>query len=174
MENLPDILFRIELLLERGGGILWLILIASFVMWTLIIERYYFLLVIYPDHLRQLIDEWQQRHERYSWYAQRIRDGMLAELSLNVRKSLLPIKTLTAVLPMLGLFGTVIGMIQVFDVMTVFGTSNVRGFADGISVALITTMAGLMTALSGLYFSANLEHRAQRALEYARDLLRRE
>jgi biopolymer transport protein ExbB len=174
MGNLPDTLFRIELLLERGGEVLWLILIVSFTMWTLIIERYYFLMVIYPAHLRQLIDEWQQRQEHYSWYAQRIREGMLAELSLNVRKFLLSIKTLTAILPMLGLFGTVIGMIQVFDVMTVFGTSNVRGFADGISVALITTMAGLVTALSGLYFSANLEHRAQRALQHARDLLRRE
>ena len=174
MESMPDTLFRIELLLERGGGVLWLILIASFVMWTLIIERYYFLLIIYPTQVRQLIDRWQQRQERYSWYAQRIREGMLAELSLNVRKFMLSIKTLTAMLPMLGLFGTVIGMIQVFDVMTVFGNSNIRGFADGISVALITTMAGLVTALSGLYFSANLEHRAQRALQHARDLLRRE
>jgi len=174
MGNLPDILFRIELLLERGGGVLWLILITSFVMWALIIERYYFLLLIYPGYLQQLIEEWCQRRERHSWYAQRIREGMLIELSLNLRTFLLPIKALTAVLPMLGLLGTVIGMIQVFDVMTVFGTSNVRGFAGGISVALITTMAGLVTALSGLYFSVNLEYRAQRALQHARDLLRRE
>ncbi|QBQ53620.1 MotA/TolQ/ExbB proton channel family protein [Nitrosococcus wardiae] len=174
MGALADNLFQIELLLERGGGVLWVILVASVLMWVLIIERYYFMLVLYPAQLQQLIDYWQQRQERHSWHAQCIREGMIAELSQNLRKFLLPIKTLTAVLPMLGLLGTVIGMIQVFDVMTVFGTGNVRGFAGGISVALITTMAGLVTALSGLYFSANLEHRAQRAIQHARDLLRQE
>jgi biopolymer transport protein ExbB len=141
-------------------------------MWALIVERYYFLLVLHPIHLQQLMEAWQQRQERRSWYAQRIREGMIAEVSSNLRRFLLPIKTLTAVLPMLGLLGTVIGMIQVFDVITVFGTGNTRGFAGGISIALITTMAGLVTALSGLYFSANLEHRVARTIEQAMDLLR--
>jgi biopolymer transport protein ExbB len=172
MGALSDNLFRIEWLLEQGGEVLWLILIVSLLMWVLIIERYYFLLVLHPAHLQQLIEAWQQRPERRSWYAQRIREGMIAEVSSHLRRFLLPIKTLTAVLPMLGLLGTVIGMIQVFDVMTVFGTGNTRGFAGGISVALITTMAGLVTALSGLYFSANLEHRVTRTIEQAMDLLR--
>ncbi|MGR6034976.1 MAG: MotA/TolQ/ExbB proton channel family protein [Candidatus Nitrosoglobus sp.] len=172
MGALSDDLFRIEWLLEQGGEVLWLILVASLLMWVLIIERYYFLLVLHPAHLQQLIEAWQQRPEHRSWYAQRIREGMIAEISSHLRRFLLPIKTLTAVLPMLGLLGTVIGMIQVFDVMTVSGTGNTRGFAGGISVALITTMAGLVTALSGLYFSANLEHRVTRTIEQAMDLLR--
>lgn len=174
MKAWTDHLFQIELLLERGGGVLWVILVASILMWVLIIERYYFMVVVYPAQLQSLLADWQQRRERHSWYAQRIREGMIAELSQNLCKFLLLIKTLTAALPMLGLLGTVSGMIQVFDVMAVFGTGNVRGFAGGISVALITTMAGLVTALSGFYFSTNLEHRAQRAIQHARDLLRRE
>lgn len=174
MGVLSDSLFRIELLLEKGGIVLWLILMASLLMWMLIIERYYFLLMLHPLRLQQFLRQWQQRQDRQSWYAQRIREGMVAELSISLYRFLLLIKTLAAVLPMLGLLGTVMGMIQVFDVMTVFGTGNVRGFAGGISVALITTMAGLVTALSGLYLSANLEHRAQRAVEHARDSLRRE
>ena len=51
-------------------------------------------------------------------------------------------------------------MIKVFDVITVFGTGNTRGMASGISEALVTTMAGLFTALSGLYFVSDLERRA--------------
>ncbi len=78
-----------------------------------------------------------------------------------MRRYLLPISTLTGALPLLGLLGTVSGMIDTFDVMTVFGNSNVRGMAGGISQALFTTMAGLLTALSGFYFSANLESRAR-------------
>jgi biopolymer transport protein ExbB len=50
-------------------------------------------------------------------------------------------------------------MITTFEVMTVFGTGNIRGMADGISQALVTTMAGLLAALSGLYFANDLEQR---------------
>jgi biopolymer transport protein ExbB len=75
---------------------------------------------------------------------------------------------------MLGLLGTVDGMIQTFDVMTVFGTGNVRGMAGGISVALITTMGGLLTALSGLYFTTQIEERVNRQVHNVADALTRE
>ena len=84
------------------------------------------------------------------------------------------IKTLTMALPMLGLLGTVHGMIQTFDVMTVFGTGNTRGMAGGISIALITTMGGLLTALSGLYFSTQLQQRVTRTVDNVADALRRD
>jgi biopolymer transport protein ExbB len=72
---------------------------------------------------------------------------------------------LTQILPLLGLLGTVSGMIKVFEVIYAFGAGNARGMAAGISEALITTMAGLITALSGLFFAANLESRARHARE---------
>lgn len=170
----PDSLFRTELLLHRGGWVLWAILAASCLMWALILERYYFLRVRYPGYLRALIAQWQRRRERRSWYAQRIRQGMIAEAAGGLRRHLLSIQTLTGVLPMLGLLGTVIGMVQVFDTMTAFGSGHVRRFASGIATALVTTIAGLVTALPGLYFSANLEHRVARAIHHTADSLRRE
>ena len=84
------------------------------------------------------------------------------------------IKTLIVALPMLGLLGTVDGMIQTFDVLTVFGTGNARGMAGGISVALITTMGGLLAALSGMYFSTQLEQRVARSVDNVADALRRD
>jgi len=78
-------------------------------------------------------------------------------------KRLEVIRTLTSVLPLVGLLGTVSGMIKVFQVITIFGTGNTRGMAAGIAEALLTTMAGLLTALSGLYFVSNLENRAERS-----------
>jgi biopolymer transport protein ExbB len=65
-------------------------------------------------------------------------------------------------------------MIQTFDVLTVFGTGNVRGMAGGISVALITTMGGLLAALSGMYFSTQLEQRVSREIDNVADALRRD
>jgi biopolymer transport protein ExbB len=82
------------------------------------------------------------------------------------------LQALTGILPLLGLLGTVSGMIKVFEVITVFGTGNTRGMASGISEALVTTMAGLFTALSGLYFVSDLENRSQNlALRFETELV---
>jgi biopolymer transport protein ExbB len=83
-----------------------------------------------------------------------------------MHRFLLPIHTLSSILPLLGLLGTINGMIKVFEVITVFGVGNARGMAAGISEALITTMAGLVTALSGLYFCVNLQSLTERASDH--------
>jgi len=174
MEILTNSFFNIQLLMEHGGTVLWLILLASIMMWMLIIERYVFVYWLYPKQIKAMIRNWLQRNERNSWFAQQIRQGMIAESSRLLHRYLLSIRTLSVALPMLGLLGTVDGMIQTFDVMTVHGTGNVRGMASGISVALITTMGGLMTALSGLYFSTQLEQRVSREVENVADSLQRD
>ncbi|WP_273149431.1 MotA/TolQ/ExbB proton channel family protein [Methylophaga thiooxydans] len=174
MDSLTDSLFRIQLLMESGGFVLWLILLVSILMWSLIIERYLFVYIQHPRSVKSMIDEWRQRQDRTSWYAQQIRQGMIAKNRVSLQRYLMSIRTLTAALPMLGLLGTVNGMIQVFDVMTVFGTGNTRGMAGGISVALITTMGGLLTALSGLYFSTQLTQTVSRKVDNVADALRRE
>ncbi len=76
-----------------------------------------------------------------------------------------------AILPLLGLLGTVTGMIQVFNVMAVVGTSNARLMAGGVSAATIPTMAGLVAALSGLYLAVYLQRRANKATHVITDIL---
>ncbi len=76
-----------------------------------------------------------------------------------------------AILPLLGLLGTVTGMIQVFNVMAVVGTSNARLMAGGVSAATIPTMAGLVAALSGLYLAVYLQRRANKAAHVITDIL---
>jgi biopolymer transport protein ExbB len=157
--------------LARGGSVLLLILALSVLMWALILERYWFLFVTHPRRLQRGVREWEARADRSSWYARRIREGLIAESSIALRESLLPIRVIAMVLPMLGLLGTVAGMIQTFDVITVFGMTNTRGMAAGVSQALLTTLAGLVTSLSGLYFISNLEHRAELETRKAADTL---
>ena len=65
------------------------------------------------------------------------------------------VKTLVALCPLLGLLGTVTGMIEVFDVMAIAGSGNARAMAAGVSKATIPTMAGMVAAISGLYFSVS-------------------
>jgi biopolymer transport protein ExbB len=83
-------------------------------------------------------------------------------VDLELRRGIQIIKSLVALCPMLGLIGTVTGMIEVFDVMAVAGSGNVRGMAGGVSKATLPTMAGMVAALSGLIFSVQLERRANR------------
>ena len=85
-----------------------------------------------------------------------------------LRGRLAVIAALAGVAPLLGLLGTVLGMIETFQVISVFGTSNARAMATGISVALITTETGLLIAIPGLFISGALIRKSKR-LESALD-----
>jgi biopolymer transport protein ExbB len=148
-------------LFEQGGAVLWSILVASIYMWFLLAERYWFHWMQLPGLRKRLYEEWLGQPARLTpSLAYRRIESLVGDLRTEARRNLLPLQALVAILPLLGLLGTVSGMIKVFDVITVFGTGNTRGMASGISEALVTTMAGLFTALSGLYFVSDLERRA--------------
>lgn len=157
--------------LDRGGPVVLAILLASTLMWTLIIERYYFMHRIYPARLQAAVKAWRARADHRSWHAHCIREQMLSELTVLLRRHLILIRSLTTVLPLLGLLGTVTGMVTSFEVLRVFGTGNARGLTAGISQALFATLAGLLTALSGLYFSLHLQRRARAAIHQAEQSL---
>jgi len=101
------------------------------------------------------------RQDTTSWYAHRIREAWISEASEKLDQRMLLIKTLVAVCPLIGLLGTVTGMISVFETMANQGTGNARLMASGISMATIPTMAGMVAALSGVFFSSRLETKAK-------------
>ena len=156
---------------EAGGGVLWVILAATVVMWTLIVERLWFFAAVMPRRIDAAAGEWLARPERDSWWALSIREQTLSELLVEARRYMPMIRTLMAVLPLLGLLGTVTGMIQVFDVIAVQGTGDARAMASGVSAATIPTMAGLVAALSALYFVSALERRLRREVQRAEEAM---
>jgi len=83
------------------------------------------------------------------------------KLRPRINRYLPAIAVLGSIAPLLGLLGTVIGMIATFDVISTFGTGNAKGMANGISIALVTTEAGLLVAIPGLLMSAALARRAK-------------
>ncbi|MFH0727792.1 MAG: MotA/TolQ/ExbB proton channel family protein [Pseudomonadota bacterium] len=90
---------------------------------------------------------------------------ILDETEMRIRRSLDAylevIRVLAALAPLLGLLGTVTGMINTFEILTLFGTGNPKGMASGISEALITTETGLVVAIPGLYLQGFLARRAR-------------
>ncbi|MGV6818479.1 MAG: MotA/TolQ/ExbB proton channel family protein [Thiotrichales bacterium] len=78
----------------------------------------------------------------------------------NLRKGLPLLKVLAAIAPLLGLLGTVTGMIGTFQAITLFGTGDPKLMAGGISQALVTTVLGLVAAIPLLLLHSLLNSRA--------------
>lgn len=154
----PDWLFEF---IETGGNILWVLLVVTVVLWTVILERLWFYNFVFPKHVRGWESEWHARRDRSSWRARAIRELLVSRADVELRSGLPLLKMLVAICPLLGLLGTVTGMLEVFDVVALKGTSDPRAMSAGISHATITTMAGLVIALSGLYFSIGFPQRAR-------------
>lgn len=149
--------------IERGGPVLIAIFAVTAVMWTAIIERVLYIALFHRRRVKDALAEWAARRERHSWHAHKVRTMLLSTVSERLEQSLGLIKTLIAICPLLGLLGTVTGMIEVFDVMAVSGSGNARAMAGGVSRATIPTMAGMVAALSGLLISTQLQRYATRA-----------
>jgi len=157
--------------MELGGNVLWAIMFVLFLMWTFILERIWYMYKVHPIRKIAILAEWESRADTTSWYAKQIRERMISETSVALKDRIGMIKALIAICPLLGLLGTVTGMIAVFDVMTYSGGGNARAMAGGVSMATVPTMAGMVAALSGVYFGTWLEHKARTESEKLEDLL---
>lgn len=141
--------------LNEASGIFWVIMILSVVMWWTITRCYLQCYLEYPKLSLDYQKTWLTWQEKPRGLRIAIKDGFTAELNNHLSRKLILIKTLTSVLPLLGLLGTVDGMIDNFSVLSnSLGVSEL--FSSGIAQALLTTLAGLVTGLSGLFFCHNL------------------
>jgi len=151
---------KVREFVEQGGDVLLVIAFTTAVMWTLMIERFWYFRVGHKRMTEEIKKLWQGRVDRSSWNAHQIRRQLISQVAERLNAGLGLINTTVAICPMLGLLGTVTGMIEVFDVMAA-GAGNTRGMAGGVSKATLPTMAGMVAALSGMLFSIQLQRFAQ-------------
>jgi biopolymer transport protein ExbB len=156
---------------EAGGIILWPIFGVTIVLWMLLLERYWYLYLIFPGRKDAIVKDWKQREDRTSWYAHRIREKTLSEVNMETRTMVPLIKSLVAIIPLLGLLGTVTGMIQVFEALSSLGSTNARAMAHGVSAAILPTMAAMTVAVFSLYFVYVVEKRIRESNEELEDEL---
>lgn len=157
--------------LGAGGMVLRIIMVTTFFMWALIIERMMYWSGAHSGVAKRANRAWGARNDHKSWYAHAVRDRLISETVQEAARFNNVIRALVAVTPLLGLLGTVTGMVQVFDVMAVTGSSNARLMAAGISKATIPTMAGLVASLSGLIFINAFDRNVQKASHQISDEL---
>ena len=156
---------------ERGGDVLLVIAGVTAFMWALIYERVWYFWTAHRKEAAKVRAAWAARADHSSWRAHQIRRMLVSRVGLRLDQRLWPIETVVKLCPMLGLLGTVTGMIEVFDVMALSGSGNARGMAAGVSKATLPTMAGMVGALSGMLFSIQLRRFAREETDRVGDSL---
>ncbi len=168
-------------LVKAGGFLMWPIIACSVIAMAIILERLwaYQAKKVMPENLLAQIWKLHQNNQLTAAHVATVRNGsplgrMLAHGLLNrdhprevmkeaveeegrqvvheLERYLNTLGTIAAISPLLGLLGTVIGMIKVFTAITSAGVGNPAVLAGGISEALITTAAGLVVAIPSLIF----------------------
>jgi biopolymer transport protein ExbB len=157
--------------MDMGGDVLWLIAMLLFVMWMLIFERVWYFKTGWKKDAGKAIAQWEGRSERKSWEARQIREKLISQSRIQINQYLPVIKTMVALCPLLGLLGTVTGMIEVFNIMAVTGGGDAKSMAGGVSRATVPTMAGMVAALSGVFANTYVTRVAQREGEFLEDNL---
>jgi biopolymer transport protein ExbB len=173
-------------LMNTGGTVMWILFVLNFFLWYGLGYRYFLLKRGTKGNVRRLINKHETRGENQAMrgmldYA--VSDALKAanearEVGVNIRKHingvLLPyysdvnhyrimVKTIVVLAPLVGLLGTVIGMIETFDALqnsSMF--SQGTSISGGISKALFTTELGLVVAVPGLIFGRVLDRQAER------------
>lgn len=176
-----DMIIKTYDYLLPGGIVMIPIIFTSLWLWALIIERLFYLRRMRKGDvsLKEVIEIVQGQHLPVSsdglrarivtrFLKERTGQGDLDRNIINqcimeerrpLRRNLSVVAVLAGIAPLLGLLGTVTGMITTFNVISIFGTGNARAMAGGISEALITTQSGLLVAIPGLFMSNFLVRR---------------
>ncbi len=182
--NLYEPAYRLMDYMDTGGAVMVPLALDSLVLWVLIIDRLLFFrrlswknmeLETAVAHIREnrmpdpdryrgvvsmLVAQFISRRTGTTNLDRLILEETVTRVHHVIRAYLSVLGVLAAIAPLLGLLGTVLGMITTFDVLAVHGTGNARAMAGGISEALITTQTGLMIAIPGLYMKSLLDRQA--------------
>lgn len=168
-------------MIYAGGWLMVPIILCSILSVTIIAERFWTLQrnKVCPSHIAAQVEEWAARHELDKRHIDQLSSGsalgrVLAAALTNrhrprdrikesvedtgrhvvheLERFLNTLGTIAGISPLLGLLGTVIGMIKVFSAIIAYGVGNANELAGGISQALITTAAGLTVAIPSYFF----------------------
>lgn len=148
-----DIVYSVSEFIQKGGDVLIIIFLVAFVMWSIILDKLFLHFFLYPKNIKKTTLQNKQWNKKKFLEIKEQLDNNMALLKITILAS-----------PLLGLLGTVTGMIEVFDVISILGNSDAKAMSNGISQATIPTMAGMSVALSGMIFKVYIEQSNKKKL----------
>lgn len=163
---------------EQGGAVGYVILAVGVLALIVALERFVALFVMGTKIRRQLKTNVAKDDNplgrvmkvkdtypdvSYDTLELKLSEAILREMP-RITRNLTLIKIISVVAPLLGLLGTVTGMINTFQAITLFGTGDPKLMAGGISTALVTTVLGLVVAIPTVFLYTVLNTRAKNLL----------
>lgn len=137
--------------IEQGGPIMYILVLVNIVGWAIMLSKIYFLSLEIKsttqtsEKLKTDISSLSLTKDASSLIE--LTKQVVANHIVKAENGLNTIKVIATVSPLLGLLGTVLGVLTAFHVMSQTGLNNPSNFAQGISMALITTVGGMIVAI---------------------------
>ena len=183
MENIT---VHITELFDKGGAVMWVILVVSVYGGALVFERWLkyrsteratrahldivsSAAILTEENVAAMKETaptgriaktvWESRNLDRESVQEKARNRFMTEGG-HIEKRLGGVAVIASLLPMIGLLGTVVGMITAFNAIAMHGTGDPKILADGISQALLTTEAGLITSIPLMYLHHILSDKA--------------
>tara|TARA_B100001063_G_C16419788_1_gene383592 strand:+ start:89 stop:601 length:513 start_codon:yes stop_codon:yes gene_type:complete len=165
-------MFGLADLFERGGPVLYILFLVTLFIWFIIFSKYLKTSFNNKNWIQDDFNSFLSGVVINKNNAHIFEESYLIHVKRTSSQQLKLLDGLIGLCPMLGLLGTVYGMIEVFEVLAVLGTGNPRAMSTGVAKATIPTMAGMTIALSGLFFKFDLANKVERYQEKARELIK--
>ena len=156
---ISDIFKTYSNFINQGGPVVVILFLISIYLFILISVKFKFLFFDIDLIKNKFVKDYNSiENDQYLLLNQSI---LKSDFKNIVIKDFYIIQTLIALCPVLGLLGTVTGMIEVFDVVSFFGTGNARALASGITKATLPTMTGMAISIIGLLTYTVLNSKSQ-------------
>ena len=147
---------------EKGGGVVVFIGFLIILMWSFILERFWYFKYIHADVEKDIQNAWKETPDRKSWSGHQIRSMLISKANVKIQSNLEYIRVAIVLAPLLGLLGTILGMIEVFHILAATGGGDAKAMAGGVARSTIPAMAGLMAAIPASIAARWLEQNAKK------------
>ena len=149
----------------RGGPVLYLLFGLTFLIFLLLIDKYIFIFIQSRTWVKEKFSSFMKINPPSSTKYKFVEATLISNVKRKTASNIKILDGLIGMCPMIGLLGTVYGMIEVFEVLSFLGTGNPRAMSSGVAKATIPTMASMVITLFGLYFRQDLTYRINKSTE---------
>ncbi len=131
--------------IDRGGLIVYILIALNIIGFSIMLWKLFSLVFFTKEH-KKIVNNIKEDLNSYTQTPEMIKNAINSAVK-KLETGLNTIKIIALISPLLGLLGTVLGVLNSFDSITTHGLGDPAIFSGGISVALITTVAGLIVAI---------------------------
>jgi biopolymer transport protein ExbB len=143
----------------RGGPVLFVLFFISFLIFFIFVNKYTFIYFDKSEWFTEKLDNFIKNNPPEIFSLKQVQKTYISELNRVSNTNIKLLDGLIGMCPMIGLLGTVYGMIEVFEVLSFLGTGNPRAMSSGVAKATIPTMASMVITIFSLYFRQDITGR---------------